>query len=135
MSDTSNRRSDEFLKISDQFQLGVQESSYRYQREIESGKRVQVGVNKYQIQEQPVKGLLKVDPLVRERQSKRLAELRGSRDPNRVKASLEALQEQARGDGNLMDPILECVRAYGTLGEICDVLRGVFGEYEPISVI
>ncbi len=116
-------------------QQEVQESSYRYQREIESGRRVLVGVNKFQVKEPPVKGLLKVDPRVREMQIKRLADLRASRDRKKVQASLEELKKVARGDGNLMIPILEGVRSYCTLGEMCDVLRGVFGEYEPVVTV
>lgn len=116
-------------------QQEIQESSYRYQKEIESGKRILVGVNKFQIPEPPIKGLLKVDPRVREVQIKRLAELRASRDNERVRRTLEHLEEVARGDGNLMLPILDCVRAYCTLGEMCEVLRKVFGEYEPITTI
>jgi methylmalonyl-CoA mutase N-terminal domain/subunit len=116
-------------------QQEIQESSYRYQKEIESGKRVLVGVNKFQVHEPPLKGLLKVDPKVREVQMKRLAELRASRNQKRVETSLKELKKLAQGDGNLMPPILDCVRAYCTLGEICDVLRGVFGEYEPIVTV
>ncbi len=116
-------------------QQEIQESSYRYQKEIESGKRILVGVNKFQIPEPPIKGLLKVDPRVRELQIKRLAELRASRDNDRVKRTLDQLEQVARGDGNLMPPILDCVRAYCTLGEMCEVLRKVFGEYEPITTI
>jgi methylmalonyl-CoA mutase N-terminal domain/subunit len=116
-------------------QQEVQESSFRHQKEIESGKRVLVGVNKFQIKEPPLKGLLKVDPKVREVQVKRLAQLRSSRDPKRTEASLKELKKVAQGDGNLMGPILDCVRAYCTLGETCDVLRGVFGEYEPVVTV
>lgn len=116
-------------------QQEIQESSYRYQKEIETGKRILVGVNKFQIPEPPIKGLLKVDPRVREVQIKRLAELRASRDNEKVKKTLEQLEKVARGDGNLMPPILDCVRAYCTLGEMCEVLRKVFGEYEPITTI
>jgi methylmalonyl-CoA mutase N-terminal domain/subunit len=116
-------------------QQEVQESSYRYQREIEEGNRVLVGVNKFQVKEPPVKGLLKVDPRVREVQIKRIAELKTSRDSKKAQASLEELKKMARGDGNLMVPILACVRAYCTLGEMCDVLRGVFGEYEPVVTV
>ena len=94
-----------------------------------------MGVNKFQVKEPPVKGLLKVDPRVRELQLKRLAELRASRAQKKVQASLEELKKVARGDGNLMIPILEGVRSYCTLGEMCDVLRGVFGEYEPIVTV
>jgi len=116
-------------------QQEIQESSYRHQKEIESGKRILVGVNKFQVHEPPLKGLLKVDPKVREVQMKRLAEIRASRDQKGVEASLKELKKMAQGNGNLMAPILEGVRAYCTLGEICDVLRGVFGEYEPIVTV
>jgi methylmalonyl-CoA mutase N-terminal domain/subunit len=112
-------------------QREIQESAYRYQKEIEAGNRVIVGVNQFQTKEPPPKGLLKVDPRVREVQMRRLAELRASRDAKRVGTALEAMKKVARGDGNLMVPIIDCVRSSCTLGEICDVLRGVFGEYEP----
>jgi len=114
-------------------QQEIQESAYRYQKEIERGERVIVGVNRFQTKEPPPKGLLKVDPRVREVQIRRLAELRRERAGEKVKSSLKELRQVAQGDGNLMYPILNCVRAYCTLGEICDVLREVFGEYEPIT--
>jgi methylmalonyl-CoA mutase N-terminal domain/subunit len=112
-------------------QQEIQESAYRYQKEIEAGDRVMVGLNMFQTKEPPPKGLLKVDPKVRETQLKRLAQLRASRDGRRVETSLAGLKKIAEGDGNLMVPILDCVRTHCTLGEICNVLRGVFGEYEP----
>jgi methylmalonyl-CoA mutase N-terminal domain/subunit len=112
-------------------QQEIQESAYRYQKEIEAGDRVIVGVNQFQSKEAAPKGLLRVDPKVREVQMRRLAKLRSSRDAKRVGTSLDALKKVAQGDGNLMGPIIDCVRANCTLGEICDVLRGVFGEYEP----
>jgi len=114
-------------------QQEIQESAYRYQKEIERGERVIVGVNRFQTKEPPPKGLLKVDPRVREVQIRRLAELRRERAGEKVKSSLKELRQVAQGDGNLMYPILNCVRTYCTLGEICDVLREVFGEYEPIT--
>lgn len=116
-------------------QQEIQESSYRYQKELETGKKTLVGVNKYEIKEPPLKGLLKVDPRVREVQIKRLVELRATRDQKRADASLQKLKVVAKGDGNVMGPILDSVRVYCTLGEICDVLRGVFGEYEPIVTV
>ncbi len=111
-------------------QQEIQEAAYRYQKEIETGDRVIVGVNRFQTQEPPPQGLLRVDPRVREVQIKRIAELKASRNSQEVKASLEELRKVARGENNLMGPILRCVRAYCTLGEICDALRSVFGEYE-----
>jgi methylmalonyl-CoA mutase N-terminal domain/subunit len=116
-------------------QQEIQESAYRYQKEVESGKRTIVGVNKFQIKEPPLKGLLKVNPQVREVQVKRLAKLRMSRGQKRVEGTLRELGKIAQGNGNLMVPILDCVRVYCTLGEICDVLRGAFGEYEPIVTV
>ena len=112
-------------------QQEIQESAYRYQKEIEAGDRVIVGVNRFQSPEPPPKGLLKVDPRVREMQVGRLAQVRASRNPQGVRSSLDELKRSAEGDENLMFPILACVRAYCTLGEICNVLREVFGEYEP----
>jgi len=112
-------------------QQEIQESAYRYQREVETSERVIVGVNKFQTQEPPPQGLLKVDPRVRERQIQKLAELKGSRDGKRVQGALTELKKTAQGEANLMEPILNCVRALCTVGEICDILREVFGEYEP----
>jgi methylmalonyl-CoA mutase, N-terminal domain len=111
-------------------QQEIQDAAYRYQKEIEAGDRVIVGVNRFQAKEAPPKGLLKVNPQVREVQIKRITELKASRNSPGVKTSLAELKKTARGDGNLMVPILNCVRAYCTLGEICDALRSVFGEYE-----
>ena len=114
-------------------QQEIQESAYRYQREIETNERVIVGVNKFQTQEPPPRGLLKVDPQVRERQIRKLAALKTSRDGKRAQDALADLKKTAEGEGNLMGPILNCVRALCTLGEICDILRGVFGEYESVA--
>jgi len=147
LTDEIEKRASEYIAKIDQLggavtavekgfiQQEIQESSYRYQKEIETGERVIVGVNKFQTKEPPPKGLLKVDPKVREVQVQRLKELRATRDSAKVKASLEKLKKTAEGDGNLMDPILDCVRHYATLGEICDVLRGVFGEYEAATKV
>ncbi|HEY8415865.1 MAG TPA: methylmalonyl-CoA mutase family protein, partial [Thermaerobacter sp.] len=112
-------------------QREIMDAAYRYQREVESGRRVVVGVNKYVIEEEPPRNLLRVDPSVRERQIRRLEEVRRRRDAAEVEASLRALEQAARGTENLMPHILRCVRAYATLGEICDTLRRVFGEYRP----
>lgn len=110
-------------------QKEIQESAYRYQMEVESGKKVVIGVNKYQIKEEKPKGLLKVDPAVRERQIAKLRELKARRDNRKVKQVLDNLREAATTRENLMPFFLEAVKAYATLGEICDVLRDVFGEY------
>jgi methylmalonyl-CoA mutase N-terminal domain/subunit len=116
-------------------QSEIQRASYRYTREVEEGKRVVVGVNRFQVQEPPPEGLLRVDTRAQQEQIESLRALRSRRDNAAVAAALEALHEAARGDANLMPPILECVRSYGTVGEICDALRQVFGEYKERIVI
>lgn len=117
-------------------QREIQDSAYKWQMEVESGDRVIVGVNKYQIQEKPIEGLLKVDASVGLLQKKKLQELRAARDNNAVTEKLAAL-EQACGDenANLMPFILDAVRVYATLGEICGVMRKVFGEYQAQATI
>jgi len=112
-------------------QQEIQESAYRYQKEIESGERVVIGVNRFtEAGEQPVE-LLKVDPAVGERQINRLKEVRRRRDQRRVAETLQQLRKAAQSSDNLMPYILEAVKAYATMGEICGVLREVFGEYRP----
>lgn len=119
----------------DYIQQEIQESAYRYQKEVESGKRVVVGVNRYQVEESAPKGLLKVDPKVGEIQIRKLKEFKATRDNGKVESALSELKKAAEGTVNLMPPILEAVKAYATLGEICGVLREVFGEYEGTSAI
>lgn len=116
-------------------QQEIQDSAYRYQMEIESGRRIVVGVNKFQIEEEPPKGLLKVDPEVGRTQEIKLKELKSSRDNLAVGEALKELHSQAKTDANLMPVILKCVKCYCTLGEICDTLRKVFGEYKASITI
>ncbi len=106
----------------------IGEAAYQHRREVESGDRTVVGVNRYVSDEAPVEGLLRVDRQAVERQVARLEELRRKRDGNAVELSLSRLAEVCRGDSNLVPAILECVESYCTLGEICQVLRNVFGE-------
>lgn len=116
-------------------QQEIQDSSYKYQMEIEAGDRIVVGMNKFQIKEAAPKGLLKVDPVVGELQKKKLEALRNERDNNKVQTALESLRKAAQTDENLMPFILEAVRTYATLGEICGVLREVFGEYQQSVIL
>ena len=109
-------------------QREIQDSAYRYQQEIESGKRVIVGVNRYVGPAVKVTGLLRVDPAIQRRQADRLAALRRTRDNGRVDAALKGLETAAGGSENLMPHVLECVEAYATIGEICGVLRRIWGE-------
>jgi methylmalonyl-CoA mutase N-terminal domain/subunit len=112
-------------------QQEIQDSAYAWQMTVEKNERVVVGLNKFQVKEGAPKGLLRVDPIVGEKQCAKLAATKAKRDNAAVAAALDALKKTAEGTDNLMPPILAAVRTYATLGEICDVLRGVFGEYRP----
>ncbi|MFH1487400.1 MAG: methylmalonyl-CoA mutase family protein [Pseudomonadota bacterium] len=116
-------------------QREIQESAYRYQREIEKDERVVVGLNRFQMEEKKPTNLLRVDPVVRVAQADRLKKLRAERDGLKVEESLKALRQAAEGDANLMPPIIAAVKVYATLGEICDVLRAVFGEYQQVKTL
>ncbi len=116
-------------------QREIQDSAYQYQREIEKGERVVVGMNRFQVQEDRPSNLLRVDPAVRVSQIEKLKKLRSERDDSKVKKSLAQLKQAAEGTDNLMPPILDAVRGYATLGEVCDVLREVFGEYQQVTTI
>jgi methylmalonyl-CoA mutase N-terminal domain/subunit len=112
-------------------QREIQESAYRYQRAVEQGEQIVVGVNEFVVREKTTWRRLKVDPAVQKQQIERLQALRERRDSEKVQNLLTRLRETAQGEGNLLPIILECVEAYVTLGEICGVLREVFGEYRP----
>ena len=112
-------------------QREIQESAYCYQRAVEQGEQIVVGVNEFVVQEKTTLRLLRVDPAVQEQQIERLQALRERRGSERVQSLLTRLRETAQGEENLLPVILECVDAYATLGEICEVLREVFGEYKP----
>jgi methylmalonyl-CoA mutase N-terminal domain/subunit len=115
------------------FQRELAESAFRYQREIDTGQRVVVGVNDYVTDEPLAVPLLEMDPEGERRQIERLHRVRHERDNQAVEERLSALEDAARGDANLMYPILDAVRVYATLGEIMGVFRQAFGEYrEPV---
>ncbi len=115
-------------------QREIQESSYRAQKDIENGKRTVVGVNKFVSPYPPITGLLKVDPVEAEKQKQRVIALKAKRDKQKVTQALNNLKEVASGKGNTMPAFIECVESYATLGEICDVLRGMFGEQQEFLV-
>jgi methylmalonyl-CoA mutase N-terminal domain/subunit len=116
-------------------QREIQDSAYKYQRGIEQGERVVIGLNLFQVPEENPTNLLRVDPAVRVAQIEKLNRVRSERDGEQVKRVLYDLRQAAQGEENLMPPILDAVRAYATLGEICDVLRDVFGEYQQTSTL
>ena len=108
----------------------IGESAYRHQREVDSGDRTIVGVNRYVSDTPPLGNLLRVDPEVARQQAEGLARLRQERDDGQVKAALARLEEAARSTDNTIPATLECIESYATLGEICQVFRKVFGEQQ-----
>jgi len=116
-------------------QREIQDSAYQYQREIERGERVVVGLNRFQVQEEKPKNLLRVDPALRLSQIEKLKKMKSRRDQRLVTEALSALKKAAEGKDNLMEPILRAVKTYATLGEICDTLRQVFGEYRQVNTL
>jgi len=116
-------------------QQEIQASAYRYQKEIEAQKRVVVGVNRFAISgEQPI-DLLKMDPSTSQRQVDRLKEVRLSRKQEAVASALQDLRKAAQSGANMMPCILTAVKAYATMGEICNTLRDVFGEYQQHNIL
>src|SRR6056297_2093483 len=111
-------------------QQEIMDAAYRCQKDIETERAVVVGVNKFTVEEEPPKDLLRVDMSVGEGQKKKLQELKAERDSQAVEAKLKALKKACEGDDNVMPFILEAVKSYATLGEICGVMREVFGEYQ-----
>jgi methylmalonyl-CoA mutase, N-terminal domain len=114
-------------------QREIQEAAFQFQKAVERKEKVIVGVNDYVMYEKP-HPILYIDESVGEEQVARVNALKATRDNDRVRAALVKLQEVARGTENIMFPILECTRAYATLGEMCDALREVWGEYEEPPV-
>ena len=122
-------------------QKEIQDAAYAWQMSVESGERTIVGVNKFTMEEPPVTGLLKIDASVGEKKKAQLAQDKANRDQAKVAEELAKLEKAAQtpAEGpdhvNLMPVILDCVRAYCTEGEICGVLRKVFGEYKPHNTL
>jgi methylmalonyl-CoA mutase, N-terminal domain len=115
-------------------QRRIAESAYRMQQRIERGDRVVVGVNRFQPTSAREVEILKIGPKHQEAQVEALRRLRAERDGAAVARSLDRLEEAARGDDNLMYPLKEALARYATIGECCDRLRRVFGEYQPPDV-
>lgn len=116
-------------------QKEIQDSAYHYQMSVEKSEIVVVGVNKFQIEEKAPQGLLRVDPSVGILQKEKLVKLRAERDNKKVEATLLRLSEASKGTENLMPYIIEAVGEYATLGEICGVMREVFGEYQQSIIL
>jgi methylmalonyl-CoA mutase N-terminal domain/subunit len=110
-------------------QQEIADSAYQYQKEIEFKKRIIVGVNQFQMEEEPLRDILRIQPEVERYQKEKLASVKKQRDSGNVRKALADLKDVAQGEGNVVTPVLEAVRAYATVGEISDTLREVFGEY------
>jgi methylmalonyl-CoA mutase N-terminal domain/subunit len=110
-------------------QKEIAESAYRWQREIETGERVVVGVNEFRTEGDDPIPLLRIDESVARAQTERLRAVRAERSADRVKETLAGVERACRDGANVMPPIIEAVKAYATLGEVCDVFRRVWGQY------
>jgi methylmalonyl-CoA mutase N-terminal domain/subunit len=116
-------------------QREIAEASYRFQQAVEQRDKIIVGVNDFVQEDQPPIPILYIDETTGETQLRRLEEVRKTRDHEAVRRSLDTLRDTAAGTGNTMYALLDCVRAYATVGEMCDALRGVWGEYEEVPLI
>jgi methylmalonyl-CoA mutase N-terminal domain/subunit len=116
-------------------QKEIAEASYRFQQAVEMCDKVIVGVNDFVQEDETPFPILYIDESTADKQLARLEQLRKSRDNDAVRRSLDSLREAARGNQNTMYPLLDCVRAYATVGEMCDALRDAWGEYEEVPSI
>ncbi|MNK30089.1 Methylmalonyl-CoA mutase [compost metagenome] len=114
---------------SDYMQNEIADASYQYQKEIESGERISVGVNKFTQEEEGLTEVFNIDDSIRKLQTEKLERLRATRNQAEVDEALRVLKEAAQGDTNLMPLIIDAVEKYATLGEIADVLRATFGVH------
>jgi methylmalonyl-CoA mutase, N-terminal domain len=115
-------------------QREIAEASYRYQSEVERGERVVVGVNRYELEDEPPLEILRIDPALERKQMYRVRAVRARRDSAAVEQALAELKRSAEGDTNLMEPIMLASRAYVTMGEMCDALREVWGVWRETPV-
>jgi methylmalonyl-CoA mutase N-terminal domain/subunit len=109
----------------------IERNAYRISLETDSGERVVVGVNRFKLDEEEPYEPLRVDPAIEAQQAERLAKLRASRDQEAVDTALAALREAAAGTDNVLYPMREALRARATVGEVCNALREVWGQYVP----
>ncbi len=116
-------------------QSEISRSAYNYQRAVDAGEQVIVGVNKYTTKEAQTTRLLEIDENVEKKQVDRLTKLKRERDNKKVKQVLEEVRKVAKTDENIMPVLVEAVKAYASVGEISDALRDVFGEYREPSIL
>ena len=146
LTDTLEEKANEYIRRVDDMggalqaiergflQQEIQEAAYQYQRQVESGEAVIVGVNQFRSKEPAHASPFRIDPAARQSQLKRLNDVRSHRNPGEVAALLQRVQDTARGRENLMPVLIEAVEHYVTLGEICDALRQVWGTYQEAII-
>ena len=116
-------------------QKEIAEASYEYQKAVENGTQVVVGVNKFTIKEEGKKERMVISDAIAKKQYKKIADVKAKRDTAEAEAALAALKAAAATDENLMPYIVDCARKWCTEGEICNTLRAVFGEYKAVEVL
>jgi len=116
-------------------QRQIQEAAYQVQRAVETGAKIVVGVNKFRDEETTTPSIQKIDPEGERRQCERVRKVRADRDPATWATAMARLEECARGEENLLPPIIEAVKAYATVGEVCDRLRSVWGEHRELITV
>lgn len=116
-------------------QREIHDAAYQFQKSVDETKRIVVGVNKFTVEEEPQFDYLRVNPEAEKEQLAELKKVRTKRDDSQVKKALKVLREAAETDTNLMPPIIDAVKIYATLGEICGVLREIFGEYKAPDIL
>ena len=116
-------------------QREIAEASYKFQQAVERREKIIVGVNDFVQDDEPPVPILYIDDTTAGIQLERLDRLRKSRNNDAVNRSLDGLRHAARGQGNTMEALLDCVRAYATVGEMCDALRDVWGEYQEVPLV
>jgi methylmalonyl-CoA mutase N-terminal domain/subunit len=116
-------------------QKEIQETAYRYARAIEEKREIVVGVNAFRTVEEPIREILRIDPRIEKEQVERLRSLRVRRDARNVEEALKAVEEAVRRGNNIMEPLIDALMAYATLGEVSDLLRRYFGEYKETAVL
>ena len=116
------------------FQREIADASFRYQHEVEQKQRIVVGVNRYELEDEPAVEILRIDPALEDKQIERVRELRGRRDSAAVESALSRLKQAADAGENLMPALIEASKAYVTLGEMCDALRDVWGTWTETPV-
>jgi len=116
------------------FQREIADASFRYQHEVEQQQRIVVGVNRYELEDEPAVEILRIDPALEDKQIERVRSLRARRDSAAVESALSRLKQAADAGENLMPPLIDASRAYVTLGEMCDALRDVWGTWTETPV-